>query len=274
VEVQKVFRQTTNLPTLTSFHFILQPYIFKETIIPEDILGSTRTLKLSVKYACSCSFGNSSLILQVDSKAFQSTRNYTKTFEADTIDCSLLDLNFLSGFDQLNELLFLNIWNIEYCFPGLPSLPNLKFLTAKYCAGFNELYSFPPLTNGLTRVEFMGFENSSPDRLVNDETVDRIMKWLLISSENTLEYLTIIYMKQVTKVPSHIPSFKALQKLYLYYNNISTIEPGELAFSTPVLTLSIFGNGIREIKPGAFQGKYIHNHIRIIMIYVITLSVQ
>jgi len=120
----------------------------------------------------------------------------------------------------------------------------------------------------------MGFENSSPDRLVNDETVDRIMNWLLMSSSNTLEYLTIIYMNQVTKVPSKIPSFKALQKLYLYYNNISTIEPGEFAFSAPVLKLSIFGNGIREIKPGAFQGKYIPNYIRIIMIYVITLSVQ
>jgi len=206
-EVKTVFHQTTIL-TLKSFHLILQPFIFKDTTIPKDILGSTKTLELSVKYPCSCSYGNSSLILQVDSNAFQSTKNYTKTFEADTIDCGLLDFNFLSGFDQLNELLLLNIWNIEYCLPSLPSLPSLKFLQAKYCAGCNELYSFPPLTNGLVRVEFMGFDDLSPDR-------------------------------------------------YLYYNNISTIEPDELAFSAPVLKLSIFGNGIKDIRPGAFRGKYI-----------------
>jgi len=260
-EVQKVFRQDFK-STLKSFKLILQPFIFKETIIPDYIIGSAQILKLMVRYPdCTC-FGNSSLFLQIDPNAFHSTKNYTNKFMVENIDCSLLDLKFLSGFDQLNELVLLDIWNIDYCLPSLPSLPRLKLFEANYCSGFNELYIFPPLTSGLTQVIFSGPKKShqsysDPDRLFNDKTVNRIMNWLLISSSNTLEYLAIVNMKRVTKVPSQIPSFKALQKLYLYYNNISTIEPGALAFSAPVLKLSMVGSEIKEIKSGAFQGKYI-----------------
>ena len=260
-EVQKVFLRAFK-STLKFFKLILKPFIFKETLIPDNILGFTQTLELRIQYPdCSC-FGHSSLILEVDPNAFHSTKNYTKGFRLDNIDCSLLDLNFLSGFDQLIELVFFNIWNIDYCLPSLPSLPSLKKFETKSCSGFNELNNFPPLTNGLTQVIFSGSENlthsshSYLDRLLNDTTVDRIMNWLLISSANTLDTLAMIYMRPITKVPSRIPSFKALQELYLYCNNISTIEPGALAFSAPVSTLSIFGSGIKEIRPGAFQGKY------------------
>jgi len=119
----------------------------------------------------------------------------------------------------------------------------------------NELHSFPILQNGLKVVSFFGFDDT-PLRMYNDETVDRIMEWLLRSSSNTLKEIHVAKMNQITQVPSQIASFKALRKLGLESNNISTIRTGSLMFSLPVITLHIEGNGIKEIEPGAFQGMY------------------
>jgi len=63
-------------------------------------------------------------------------------------------------------------------------------------------------------------------------------------------------MNQVTRVPHKIASFKALRKVWLHHNRISTIKSGAFSFSVPVSLLNIKDNGIKEIEPGAFQGKH------------------
>jgi len=201
---------------------------------------------------------NRSLSLQVDADAFRSTKNYTTDFKINMIDCTLLDLGFLSGFDKLTKLMFANIYNIQECLSNLPLLSRLIKLHFEYCSGMNEFYHFPALTNGLRVFQFVNdnITKSHSDLIINDETVDRIMDWLLLSSANTLEELAITYMNQVSRVPHKVASFKALTKLWLFDNNLSSIKSGELSFSAPVSVLHISDNGINEIEPGAFEGKH------------------
>jgi len=121
----------------------------------------------------------------------------------------------------------------------------------------NHLNLFPNLTKGLKVFHFWGNVNNI-HTIYNDETVERIIDWLLLSSANTLEEMTITYMNQVTRVPYKMSSFKALERVSLGSNNISTIKSGAFSFSAPVSSLGIQENGIMEIEPGAFRG--IHNN--------------
>ncbi len=197
---------------------------------------------------------NGSLRVVVDQNAFRSTKSYTKTLNLNRMDCFLLDFNFLSGFDKLSELYLSNIQNIQMCLPSLPSLPSLTTLAIEYPTGMNELYSFPVLQNGLKIAKFVGSPYLPPEMSMTDVTFNRIMDWILISSENTLEELGVSNMAQVTEVPRQIPSFKALRKFWLHSNNISTIKNGSLYFTAPVSLLNIKENGITDIEPNAFQG--------------------
>ncbi len=250
-EVEKVFRQTAS-PRLASTKLTLQPYIFSETHIPEDVFGTKQILHIWIKFPLEVD-ENSSLILQLDANAFRSTKNYTKIFTIDSIDCTLMDLGFLSGFDKLIELQFSNIYNIQQCLPSLPPLPKLTYLNFDYCTGVNELIHYPTLKNGLKDVRFFADVNNIHETY-NDATVDRIMDWLLISSATTLKEMTIRGMNQVTQVPLKIPSFTALRTLSLYHNNISIIKSGSFSFSVPVSILDLDGNEIKEIEAGAFKG--------------------
>jgi len=145
--------------------------------------------------------------------------------------------------------------NIQNCLPKLPPLPRLIELDISYCSGIDKLNTFPNLINGLKQFKFFG-ELDKIDTIYNDATVDRIVDWLLLSSANTLEEIIIADMNQVTRVPPKIASFKALRKLRLTENKISTIKHRALSFSVPVAELSIEASGIKEIEPGAFQGKH------------------
>ena len=239
---------------MKSIKLTLQPFNLTETFLPQDLLGRKRTLELWIEFPDMIAVLNGSLRVQIDSKVFRSTKSYTKTLKLNSIDCFLLNFNFISDFDQLNELYLTNIWNIQMCFPTLPSLPSLTTLVIGYSSGLNELYSFPFLINGLKNFDLLGFENYPPESSLTDETVGRVVDWLLISSENTLEEIRIVNMNRVTRVPRQISSFKALRKLWLHNNNISTIKSGELYFTAPVSLLDIKQNGIKEIEAAAFQG--------------------
>ena len=95
-----------------------------------------------------------------------------------------------------------------------------------------------------------------PPKSLTDKTVDRVMDWLSLSSADSLEELTIINMDRMTKVPRQLPSFKALTKLWLHNNNISTIKNETLYFTAPVFLLDIKQNGIKEIDTNAFKGMH------------------
>ncbi len=253
-EVQKVFRRTS-FPRLASAKLTLQPYIFTETYIPTDIFGKKRILDIRIAYPSNACCDNK---LEIDADAFQSTKNYTYKFTINMIDCILLDLGFLSGFDKLAKLVLGNMYNIHHCLSSLPPLPRLSAIYFDHCFEMSELHYFPVLTKGLKDVQFANEEITKFDlnRVINDETIDRIMGWLLLSSANTLEEMSIVYMNQVTRVPQKIAEFKALRQLWLHDSNISIIQSGAFSFSVPVSIVSIIGNGIKEIKQGAFHGKH------------------
>jgi len=253
-EVQKVFKRTP-FPRLLSVKLVLQPEVFSESVIPENVFGTKQILDILIEYPLDSYYDNK---LQVDVNAFRSTKSYTTNFTINNIHCTLLDLSFLSGFDKLTKLHFNNIYKIQHCLPSLPPLFRLITLYISHCSGMNELYNFPVLTNGLKDARFANDDISKfhSNKIINDETLDRIIDWLLLSSANTLEEMSVIYMNQLTQVPIKISTFKALRKLWLYDNSISTIKSGAFSFSVPVSLLSIHRNGIREIEPGAFQGKH------------------
>ena len=257
-EVQRVFERTS-FPRLNSVTLALQPYILSETFIPKDVFGSKTINTLAIAYPHK-STENGSLSLQIDADAFRSTQRYTTSVIIANIDCTLLDLSFLFGFEKLTTLALANIYNIQHCLPSLPPLLRLNTLIFNSTSGMNELNSFPLLINGLESVFFIGFNNSQERKNIresfNDKTVDRIIDWLLQSSANTLNSRSIENMNQVTRVPHKIASFKALTYVFLNNNRISTIKSGAFSFSVPVRLMDLEGNGIKEIEPGAFQGKH------------------
>ncbi len=115
-EVQKAIMRNT-LPRLASIKLILQPGIFTETIIPQDVFGEKQILRIGIEFPLVV-VENRSLLLQVDDDAFRSTKGYTKIFRIGGVDCTQLDLSFLSGFDKLTEFTFSNIYNIQHCLPS------------------------------------------------------------------------------------------------------------------------------------------------------------
>jgi len=253
-QIKNVFHRTA-FPTLTSVDLTIQPYKLSETLIPENILGNKRVSSITIGYSSGHSV-NSSLSLQVHPEAFQSTKTFTKSFTVTSIDCSLLDFTFLSGFDQLTDLSFWGVWKIQRCLSSLPSLKSLTTLSFGDSNGLSELYrsDLPTLTNGLKSITFNGEQYDFPDYALTTKSLDRVLDWLLISSSGTLESMTITKMTKLTQVPVQIPSFKALRKLWLYATNISTIKTGALAFPGPLYSLYLANNNIQEIEPGAFQG--------------------
>lgn len=223
-------------------------------MIPDNVLDNKRAMEIEILHPWNYDGVKQSSSLQVDTNALQSTKNYTKALKILNMNCSHLNIQFLKGFNQLTNLTLNNMGDIHICAKTLPGFPRLTTLNLH--SRYSTLNFFPLLTNGLKVALFWGNEDY-PDRVLHDENIDQTIDWLLLSSSNTLEELTIGQMRRLTRVPRQISSFKALKKLWLNENGISSIKPGALSFSAPVSSLNIFGNGISEIKTGAFQGKFI-----------------
>ncbi len=206
----------------------------------------------------------SSVNLKVDRDAFRFTKYLTTRVSLHVNDCSGLDLSFLSGFNQLNDLHFSDMDDIQACLPTLPPLPNLTRLQFKFVGtGQKGITTFPALTNGLK--EFLLGEYIKEDKELgihvwDDDDFSRVLEWLLISSHETLKYMLIDgYLGNLTQIPSQVSTFKALERLHVQNNvHISTIKTGQLSFSIPVLELRMNDNGIAVIEPGAFQGNSFH----------------
>jgi len=118
-EVQQVLRRTA-FPTLFEINLVIPPYIYQESFIPENILGNKRALRISIQYPDVSCCNN---YLQIDKKAFESTKTYTRHLEFQRFDCTLLDLSFLSQFNELDTLMFDDVISVQYCLPSLPPLP-------------------------------------------------------------------------------------------------------------------------------------------------------
>ncbi len=249
-DIQNFFsRSTAN--TLEKVGLIIQP---SDNFLPEDLISNNvRVADLIFGYSQASWIDGESgpTKLKVHPDAFRSSKNYTQKIDLNDFDCSELNLSFLSGFDQLKNLTFSNVLNMQHCLPSLPPIPNLILLDFQRCSGLGEVTSFPKLTNGLI---LFGFSPIPMDESSNDQTISRILDWILLSSSSTLQFLKHEDNKYLTRVPDQIPSFIALKSLILRRNNISIIKTGSLAFPSPLTWLNLYGNGIETIEQGALQG--------------------
>ena len=216
--------------------------------IPADILGNKKTEELVIRYEYR---EDPIALLKVDVNAFQSTKNTTKSLELRNFDSSQLDLGFLTGFNQLTDLIFNNVRHIQKSLSTLPLLPKLTGLKFDNVGIINDrIITFPTLTTGgLKRFQFINFD----EKQTADALVSRLLDWILLSSANSVEVL-ILSGVGITNIPSQILSFTALKHLDLSVNSIQTIKNGALRFSAPVFSLRLASNKINSIEPGAFQG--------------------
>lgn len=223
-----------------------------DTLIPTDLLSSTKTKSLEIGYN---TFGallegvtNYSLSMKFDENAFRSTEKYTEEFKLHKVDCqNEVDLHFLSGFHQLKTLDFYFINNIHRCLPNLPSLPRLSELRFEFANDLDKLEKFPNLSVGLKILKITQSD-------IGDAAIGKILEALLPSSSNTLEELELDSVP-LTFVPKQISSFKTLKTLQLKSSKIQTLKAGDLTFSVPVLKMDLGFSKISTIEPGAFQGK-------------------
>jgi len=133
--IKEFFRMTDliiNNNTLSSVELTL---LEGDEWIPSDILGSKKTEELRIQ----CLFYNHGLtLLKVDVNAFQSTKNYTKTLTLLTFNSSQLYLGFLSGFNQLTNLTFYNVYDFKKSLNFFPFLPKLTVLEFDYVEGLDD----------------------------------------------------------------------------------------------------------------------------------------
>lgn len=258
-EVKQVFNRIFFPKKLISVILILQSNTIGGGDIPENVFGNKQFLEISIMNSIYSWLDRK---LNVDANAFQSTKSYTRKFKISIVDCTFLDLDFLSGFEKLANLMFSDIENIQHCLPKIPPLPSLTTLWFERCSGMTEIQWFPTLSNGLKDIRFDTYYSFvfKSQYVLNDQIVDRIMDWLLLSSENTLEDITITNMDQVTQVPQKIRQFKVLRNVWLQNNKISALKSGAFSFSVPVCILDVSGNGVKKIEPGAFQGTQTFTH--------------
>ncbi len=217
-----------------------------DRVIPEDILANKRAINLNIGSQTTV---QTELVI-VDPNAFRSTKNFTKTIIVHGFDCTHLDLAFLSGFDQLINFTLAYSSDIEYSLPTLPPLPSLSILDITFALGLEEMQTFPNLVNGLKYATFVSRE----DAVWSHSKISNVLDWILLSSADSLEYLTFESNYQLTQIPKQIVYFKALSSLNLRDCNIKSISPGALSFSVPVKTLNLLNNEIAYISPGAFLG--------------------
>lgn len=216
-EVKEVFGRTKR----TTFDSITLNMQSPDEYIPADIFSNKRTEHLNVV----CKGDDENIELKVDIDAFRSTKNLTKTLFIYNCDGIKLNINFLTGFDNLKNLTFDTVTNIQDFFPKLPPLPSLTVLVLNYVSGLVDVQTLPNLVIGL---KYVGLTPHEQDEIWNDETVHSILEWLLLSSANTLEYLSLTESDYLTQVPSQIPSFKALNYLRIKTQRFTTSGPRHL----------------------------------------------
>ena len=243
--VHDVF-QRVNDPEIFSLIWT-QPLSDDETntfSLPEDFLGNT-SVTGEVYISCYYIW----FYLFIDPLAFRASQNSLTKFDFTFCDFGLQkDLNFLNGFDKLEELTFSYIINLTV-FQYLPPLPSLQKLKVDNCPEINQI-EFPDLSPAkLNNLELQSNE-------INDETADKIVAKLAAStSADSLEVFDL-WSNSLTRIPTQVESaFPQIKSVYLGGNSISYIPSSSLTFASPYLNaLDLGSNELKTIESGAFVG--------------------
>lgn len=246
-EIVNVFQKNRTTSLISDISILLPSN--DEPIIPPNILGNYQ-IKSFVKIYC-----NNEFPLVVDPQAFNPlTTQTTNLVYLSGCDLRELDWVFLKDFQQLKTLEIYTSSNVHVSFSTLPELPSLNKLEFFSCDGVNELTSFPRLISG--SLKHISIYHSQ----LNDDAAGRILDWILQSSSETLPYIGFAW-NSLTKIPSQICSFTALQTVDFNKNLFSLISANSFCFkSTDSVSpygygINLQNSGISEIEIGAFQGK-------------------
>lgn len=236
--VQDVFSQTL-AEEIGSF--TLSTFIFPT--IPSDFLSGKRARRIVLRSGTNR--------LTIDADAFQSTANYTQTFDIVYMtDLSNLNFGFLSGFDELQSIgMFGNSYGVAASIPSLPPLANLKELIIAQSDLYRVGSDFPNLTPArLQRLWLFGNK-------LDDASAEAILDNVLASTAGSTLVQLVLNDNLLTKVPQTTRLFPQLQYLDVQHNKITEIMTGSLTFVAPVLTVEMSNNPIEnKFQAGAFQG--------------------
>ena len=244
-QVSSVFKRTTtaDLEGL-NLELLADPI---DIIIPMDLLSNHRARSITI----SCPSTRYSL--KIDPQAFRSSKLLTESFDLMKCDTSLLDFNFLSGFDRLGSLMFSSMSNFDRAnWMSLPPLRNLENFYIDSSTALNEWKTLPQLTKGLNQLYLKSNE-------IQDEAMDRILNWTVQYSAETLQELGIDG-NNITQFPLQlrVPSFPKLHDLSIYgqRTRIALIPSNSFHDISRIASylLHAENSGIETIQEGAFQG--------------------
>ena len=149
--------------------------------------------------------------LIIDPLSFSSSGNSVQYFWIEYCDLTRLDFSFLAELSRLQELVIIQPSGIGMArwdsLPPLPALRHLYIDDSEIASDLNYIRwvdNLPPLSSGLTQIRLIGTGFNGYDE------ANRIIKWLLNSSSETLEELDIYLWHNLTLLPRHISLFKKL----------------------------------------------------------------
>ena len=185
--------------------------------------------------------------LIIDPLAFQNSRNFTQAIRIQNCDAKALNFSFLEGFQKLDNLIFLSVFNLDLA--DFPLLPSLQCFIIAQSTRVMQPHEIPLLATGLTRILLIS-------NGIDDICMDQMLQPILASpTAETLKYLNI-EGNDLKRIPRQIASFKNLIGLYLGWNPkmAGIFRSGSINFSSSLEDLWLDSNGIDVIKPGAIQG--------------------
>lgn len=185
---------------------------------------------------------------EVSKNAFRSSQNYTTELFITNCNLQLIDFAFLTSFNNLNFILFDKSVGLQQ---SLQSLPNpLPKLTHVRCTdtNLNGIVDFPVLSSELL---FLVLPNAQLD----DDDCSRILDWIATASNATLVNL-YLSNNNLTKIPSQISKFSAIENIWMSNNRITTLPTNAITIAYIIRYFNIFldGNEIHTIEPNAFNG--------------------
>ena len=173
-------------------------------------------------------------------------------------DLKYLDLTFLlTETVKLQELKIHHLSEVEMtelvCLPLLPPLEDFYIQEDQINIKHFWFDNCPPFKFGISKLSLTGVGFSG------DETADRILQWLFQASAETLKHVELISWNNLTRIPRRLSSFQKLDSLEIICDNfkLPIIEESSIVFNVPFRLFSLKNCGVKEIKPGAFQGRKI-----------------
>jgi len=242
-DIKSVFTNLTSPISIYQLNLYIQD---SGDSIPADLLGQSQVINaLSLQRR---PFGTTYLPLTIDPNAFRSSKTSLQSIEMKYLDASLLNLNFLEGFQNLRELEFNFDINLDQTVRTFPALPSLTVLSFYNSTGLNNAFQSGALqSRGLTT---LGTFNCD----LVDDGMAQLLNWILPSSTLTLEELSIGSNRFGT-IPRQIGSFDKLKTISIDDNIVDLAIPrNSFNIGDGNNSISISSSRVVNVESGAFQG--------------------